>query len=105
MKKNIDPEKQKKLAVERMEILFKKAEDVFTKNAERANRYIAIARRIAMKMNIRLTKIQKRHFCKHCYSFLLSGVNATNRTRNGKIITYCKVCKKYTRIPLTKRKL
>ena len=103
MKKLRDQDKQKKLASERIEILFKKAEQAFTKNAQRADRYIAIARRIAMKTNVRMTKTQKRQFCKHCYRYVLSGVNATNRTRNGKIIMYCKVCKKYTRIPLTKK--
>lgn len=102
MKKSNDLEKQKKIAKERIEILFEKATDVFTTNTERADRYIDIARRIAMKSNLRLSREQQKHFCKHCYSFLKSGVNSTTRIRQGRIITYCKVCKKYTRIPIKK---
>ena len=105
MKKRNDQEKIKKIANERIEILFKRAEETFAKNPERANRYIQIARRIAMKLNIRLNKQQKRSFCKHCYSYLVSGNNAITRIRNGNIITYCKICKKYTRIPLTKKRI
>lgn len=103
MKRN-DQEKQKKIARERIEILFQKAEETFPKHPDRANRYIQIARRIAMKLNLHLSKKQKRSFCKHCYSYLLSGSNALTRIRNGNVITYCKECKKYTRIPLPKNK-
>ena len=99
MKKRQD-EKLQKIAKERIELLFAKAEQVFPKNTERANRYIGIARRIAMKTNLRLTKAQKRSFCKHCYKYIVSGINAKIRIRNKKIITYCNSCKKYTRISL-----
>ena len=102
MKRN-DQEKQKKIAKERIDILFKKTEETFQKHPSRANRYIQIARRIAMKLNIHLSKQQKKSICKHCYSYLISGNNATTRIRNGKIITYCKECKKYSRIPLVKK--
>ena len=102
MKKRND-EKQQKIAKERVELLFQSAEKAFSKNTKRADRYIEIARRIAMKMNLRLTKEQKRKFCKYCYSYLVSGVNATNRTRKGKVITACKICKKYTRHPIGKK--
>ena len=102
MKRN-DQAKQKKIAKERIDILFQKAEETFSKHKERANRYIQIARRIAMKLNIRLSKEQKRSICKHCYSYLVSGNNAIIRIRNGNIITYCKECKKYSRIPLSKK--
>lgn len=103
MKKSNDKEKQKKIARERVDILLQKAEEVFPKNTSRADRYVEIARAIAMKTNLQLSKIQKKKFCKHCYAFHQPGVNATTRIRNRKVITYCKLCKKYTRIPLTKR--
>ncbi|HIH15460.1 MAG: ribonuclease P protein subunit RPR2 [archaeon GW2011_AR17] len=99
MKKRNDQAKQKKIAEERIEILFQKAEQAFP-NTKRANRYIDIARHIAMKLNIHMSKKQKRSFCKHCYTYLVSGVNAQTRIRNGNIIIYCKECKKYTRIPI-----
>lgn len=98
-------EKQHKIAKERVALLFEKAKQIFPKDAKRANRYVDITRRIAMKTNLRLTKVQKQSFCKHCYSYLVSGANAIKRIRNGNIITYCKVCKKYSRIPLPKKPL
>ena len=98
-------EKQQKIAKERIELLFEKAEQIFPENTKRADRYIEIARRIAMKTNLRLSKKQKQSFCKHCYTYIISGINATTRIHNGRIITYCKSCKKYTRIPLSKKPL
>ena len=93
-------EKQNQIAHERINLLLEKADEVFDKNKERANRYIHLARKIAMKVNIKLNKTQKRKFCKHCYSYLKHGVNSTTRINNHKLITYCKECKKYTRIQL-----
>lgn len=88
------------IAQERIAILFHEAEKVFKKNPARANRYVALARKIMMKANLSLEKKLKRKFCKHCNAFLQPGTNATVRIRKGKVIIYCKNCKKYTRIPL-----
>ena len=98
-----DKERQKKIAKERVAILFRQAEQVFPTNQERANRYVELARKVAMKINLRMAKKYKRRFCKHCYAYLQPGVNSTTRTRDGKIIIYCRVCRKYTRIPLAKK--
>ena len=102
--KTTKQEKQK-IARERIKILFKQAGDIFAKNPERANRYVEIARKVAMKANLRLTKPQKRKFCSHCYTYLQSGANARIRTRDKKLIIYCQSCKKYTRIPLSPPKV
>ncbi len=77
---------------------FLKADDCFSKDKEQANKYIHKARRLAMKHKIRLGKL-KRKFCKHCYCYLKPGMNARVRTNEGKLVIYCKECKKYTRIP------
>jgi len=102
MKRQIKQE-QKKIAKERVKILFQNAEQIFPKNSDRANRYVELARKIAMKVNLRLLKSQKRKFCSHCYTFLKTGVNARIRTRDKKLIIYCQKCKKYTRIPLASK--
>ncbi|MAG77876.1 ribonuclease P [archaeon] len=98
--KTTKQEKQK-IARERIKILFQQAKDIFPKNPKRANRYIELARKVAMKTNLRLTKPQKRKFCSHCYQYLQTGTNARIRTRDKKLIIYCQTCKKYTRIPLS----
>ena len=98
-----DKDKQRKIAKERVDVLFQQAKQIFPKNPVRANRYVDLARKIAMKVNIRMPKKFKRQYCKHCFSFLQSGVNSTTRIRDRKVVIYCKECKKYTRIPLAKR--
>lgn len=95
--------KDKNIAKERIRELFRQADENFNKSPKLANRYISLARKIAMKFNIRLTKY-KRKFCKHCYSYLKPGVNSKTRIHKSRIIIYCNNCKKYTRIPLKNEK-
>ena len=93
-----DKEKQKKIAKERIEKLFEQAEK--TKSQELANRYVGLARKISMKINLRMPRKYKRKFCKHCYNYFKEG-NYRVRTRNNRLVYYCFNCKKYTRIPLS----
>ncbi|MBT3814636.1 ribonuclease P [Candidatus Woesearchaeota archaeon] len=98
----IPKSKQKEIAKERVKILFQQAEEVFSKNKSLANRYVTLARKISMKVKIRIPLELKRKFCKHCYKFMMPGVNSRVRTRDGKVIISCLECKKFTRI-LTKK--
>jgi len=98
----IPKHKQKEIAKERVKILFKQAEEVFSKNKSLANRYVTLARKIAMKVKLRMPIELKRKYCKHCYKFLMPGVNSRVRTRDGKVIISCLECKKFTRIPVKK---
>jgi len=93
------PKKFKKIAEERIDILFKEAKAMFNKDKKLANRYVALARKIAMKYKVRIPKELKRRFCKHCYSYLMPGKNCRVRTREGKVVYYCLECKKYIRFP------
>ena len=105
MSKPVIPKsEQKKIAKERVKILFQQAEEVFSKNKSLANRYVTLARKVAMKVKLRMPVELKRKFCKHCYKFLMPGVNARVRTRDGKVIISCLECKKFTRIPVRKKK-
>ncbi|MBS3117180.1 ribonuclease P [Candidatus Woesearchaeota archaeon] len=92
--------KQKDIARERLAILSTQAEKVFPQNKSLANRYVFLARKIAMKSRLPLPKEFKRRFCKHCNSYLQPGVNSRIRTRQGKVIISCFECKKFTRIPV-----
>ena len=95
---------QKEIAHERVKILFQKAGEVFSKDKSLSNRYVTLARKIAMKVKIRIPLELKRKFCKHCYKYLMPGVNSRIRTRDGKVIISCLECKKFTRIPVGKKK-
>lgn len=90
----------KKIALERVKQLFQEADLIFKENPERANRYVHLARKIAMKINLRFPKEIKRKFCKHCYSYLKPGVNCRVRNYKSRITIYCSNCKKFTRIPI-----
>ncbi len=104
MSKPVIPKsKQKEIAKERVKILFKQAEEVFSRNKSLAHRYVTLARKIAMKVKLRMPRELKRKYCKHCYKFLMPGANARIRTRDGKVIISCLECKKFMRIPVGKK--
>lgn len=95
---------QKEIARERIEILFQQAKQAFNKAPKLSNRYIKLARELAMKYKIRIPKELKRKFCKHCYSYLFPSKNVRIRTRDGKVVYYCLNCKKYMRFPYLKER-
>ena len=93
----ISKKRQKEIAKERIEVLMNKADEVFP-NKALANRYVTLARKIQMKVRLRMPTEHKRKFCKHCYKYLRSGTNARIRTRDGKVVISCLECNKFTRI-------
>ena len=96
--------KQKSIARERIKILFEQAETAFNKDPRLSNRYVELARKIAMKCKLRIPTELKRRFCRHCYCYLVPGKNCRVRTHEGKVVYYCSSCKKYTRFPYVKEK-
>ncbi|HLC70662.1 MAG TPA: ribonuclease P protein component 4 [Candidatus Nanoarchaeia archaeon] len=92
--------KQKEIAKERVDILFGQAEKMFSSDKTLANRYVHLARKIAMKVKLRIPRELKRRYCKFCYSYLRPGVNSRSRIRDGKVVISCFECKKFMRIPV-----
>jgi len=92
----------KEIARQRIKKLFSEAEKIFPNDKELANKYVKLARKIAMKFNLRMPRGYKRRFCKHCYSYLVPGKNLRVRTRDEKSVYYCLECKKFMRFPLSK---
>ena len=92
------------IAKHRIKKLFSEADKIFDKSPKLADRYVEMARKIAMKLNVPIPKYLKRKFCKHCYSYLRPGNNARVRIHKSRVIIYCKNCKKYTRIPVKPRR-
>lgn len=87
----------KKLAVEKIKILFNEAK----LNPSKADRYVDIARKISMKVNLSMPKEFRRKYCKHCYSYFVPGKFRV-RTRNKMVIYYCLKCKKYMKFKIPK---
>ncbi|MBW2994552.1 ribonuclease P [Candidatus Woesearchaeota archaeon] len=87
----------KQIAKDRIQYLFEQAELKFSKNPSLSNRYVTLARKLAMKYKIRMPRELKRKFCKHCYKYLVPGKNCRVRTHNGKVVYSCFNCKKFMR--------
>ena len=68
-------EEQVRIAKERIEVLFKEAKGAFKEDPKLANRYVKLARKIAMKYKVRIRPELKRRFCKHCYCYLVPSKN------------------------------
>ncbi len=92
----------RKISRERIAVLMGKAQEVFDENKGLANRYVTLARKIAMKYKVRFPRDLKRKICKHCYRFLKPGVNCRVRTQKGKVVYYCLECKNFMRFPCKK---
>ena len=93
------PKKHKEIAKERIKILFEQAKSAFKEDPKLSNRYVNLARKLAMKYKVRIPKELKRKFCKHCYSYLRPPYNARVRLQKGKVVISCYNCKKFMRIP------
>ena len=86
------PKQEIKIAKERIDILFSEAKKRAKDRPELSDRYVEIARKIAMKYNIKMPKKYKRKFCKNCYSYLIPKKRSIHRTKNGKVTIKCKKC-------------
>ncbi len=96
------PASERNIALQRIKTLLDRARDVFGKDRGLANRYVTLARKISMKLKVRIPREYKRRFCKHCYKFLMPGVNCRVRSQKGKIVYYCSECKHFMRFPYIK---
>ncbi len=82
----------RQIAHERIQLLFRQAEAAFPLDPERSNRYIALARRIAMRQRVRIDRELRRRFCHHCYALLVPGRNMRVRVHRGKVVVTCGIC-------------
>jgi ribonuclease P protein subunit RPR2 len=68
-----------------------------------ADRYVKIAREMAMRVNLRFPSELKRQFCKHCNCYLYPGKNCRVRVAKKMVIYYCQKCKKFSRFGIRKK--
>tara|TARA_Y100000310_G_scaffold344346_2_gene456590 strand:+ start:607 stop:924 length:318 start_codon:yes stop_codon:yes gene_type:complete len=97
------PQPTKELAKERIQELFKQAKEAFGKNPKRSDKYVQLARTLAMKARISMPKNLKKKYCKHCYAYFRPSVNCRVRVRKDLVIYTCLNCKKYTKHPYGKK--
>ena len=91
------PAKQQQIAKKRIRFLFNEAKDVFKKDSKLSDKYVKLARRIAMKYKIKLSSDLKKKFCKHCHKYLVPSVNCRVRIHKHRLIYYCLECKHFMR--------
>jgi len=93
----------KRIARERVHILFKLAREAIHRHPDLAQKYVRTARKIAMAARIKLPREYRRQVCRKCKSFILPGVNCRVRIqprREPHIVITCLECGKHMRIPL-----
>jgi len=93
------PDWQKKIAEERINILFREAEIEYKNDPKLSHRYVFLARKIAMKYNLKLPSELKRKFCKQCHHYLFPGKNCIVRTNQDTqcVESTCLDCKHINR--------
>ena len=97
-KRRISLKQKKKIALERIDTLFKQAKNVFKEDSKISDKHVQLARRIAMKNKVKIPAEFKRRICKNCHKYLVPGRNCRVRTHKGHLVYYCLNCKGFMRI-------
>jgi len=104
MKPHISKNKQKKIARERINRLFRLAEKTaLNHRLDLSTRYVTLARKLSMRYLVSIPREFKKRFCKYCYSYLQPGVNSRYRVGRKHLIIYCGECRRYIRIPFDRK--
>ena len=89
------PVEQIKIAKERIQLLIRQSIDVHTSRPDLSRRYFQLAKKIGMRYNIRISREQKRKFCKKCFSYIGEGW----RFKKGRAQAVCRHCGDVMRYP------
>jgi ribonuclease P protein subunit RPR2 len=96
---------EKKIATERINVLFGLAEKYGLKgNTQRANRYAHLAWKIGMRYNVTIPGNLKRKYCRGCHTFLRPGINCRIRLTGDRITMVCENCGRCYRQPIVKER-
>lgn len=85
----------REIALQRIRRLFTLAVENARNDPDLAQRYVEIARKIAMKARVRMPREYRRLICKHCKRFILPGVNSRVRIqqrREPHVVVTCLLC-------------
>ncbi len=99
--KRRDKGEERRIARQRVQHLFDLAgEASLGPDGDLASRYTSLARRVAMKYQLQLTRAQKTQLCRNCNAFRVPGRTSRTRLQKGRIITTCLSCGTIHRRPL-----
>jgi ribonuclease P protein subunit RPR2 len=97
----------KRIALQRVKILFQQAKKLYRINPQLSTRYITNARKIAMAAKIPFPQFYRRQICKKCNTLLVQGDSCRVRIKQKRephMVITCLNCGRITRIPLKKKK-
>jgi ribonuclease P protein subunit RPR2 len=90
-----------RIARERIADLFALAEREATQgNGRLAGRYVALARRVGMRYNVRLLAEYRELYCRGCSAFWVDGRTVRTRIRSGRRTRTCLLCGRTRRVRL-----
>ena len=92
------------IAIERMNILFNRAEMEFITHPERSNRYVELALKLSTKYNTKVPYEWSKRYCKECKSFLKPGRNCTVRLVDSEVNIFCGECGHAMKVPYHREK-
>ncbi|MEA1904525.1 MAG: ribonuclease P [Candidatus Hadarchaeota archaeon] len=99
--------RQKAIALERVERLLELARQIFKDRPKLAHRYVELAWRLKTRHNLKLPQRLKLKFCRKCRSPWIPGVTCRVRTRAKRpphVVITCLQCSYEKRIPYKPRK-
>jgi len=93
----------KKIARERIDILLNEAVLGIQERSERAQRYVALARRLGMRYKVRMPSRWRLFICRGCHRLILPGINSRVRLqkrREHHLAITCLECGHIKRMPI-----
>jgi ribonuclease P protein subunit RPR2 len=81
----------KKIALETIEELFRLAEDTYQSEPELSKKYLELARKISLRVRVKMPKELKMRYCKNCFTPLMAG-NCRVRIKKGRVVYTCLNC-------------
>ena len=94
---------KKEIAQESIRDLFRLSEEMYEKGEYGlSSRYLELARKISLRIRVKIPKELKLRYCKHCFTPLVPGKSCRVRIKKRRIIYTCLNCGKIRRYPLEK---
>ncbi len=96
------PRNTRMIALQRIETLYRIAQETVQSNPDRAKRYVNLMRRIAQRTRTHLPLEVRRGICRNCNTVQIQGYNSHTRLKQRRephIAVTCHVCGNITRLP------
>lgn len=90
---------ERDVAISRIRTLLTLAQQTAPTKSERSDRYVKLARRIAMRYQVSLPREWRRRVCRGCDGLLVPGRTSRVRVLHGRVSVTCLRCNTIKRYP------